>query len=79
MNFLWFQSLEFIEFDISKTADWDNLFQILILHFTVTFCMEGHSNYDEIFHLEVNLFHQYNFLKNLIKNETFSKYRCTFL
>ncbi len=68
-NFLWFERVEFIEFDISKTTDQDDLFSYfnspdLLIHLA----WEGLPNYYEMFHLEINLFHQYSFLKNLIKS-----------
>jgi nucleoside-diphosphate-sugar epimerase len=63
----WFKKVRFIEYKITQDATDLNLFEFFespeqVIHLA----WEGLPNYNALHHIEVNLFAQYNFLKNLI-------------
>ncbi|MHB1647042.1 MAG: NAD-dependent epimerase/dehydratase family protein [bacterium] len=66
-GFNWFNKVEYIEFDINSQPNF-NLYEHFkkpykIIHLS----WEGLPNYKELFHIDKNLFANYNFLKKLIQ------------
>ena len=66
-NASWFKKVKYIPYDLNKTHD--NFFKFfdepdLMIHLS----WQGLPNYSELFHIEENLFSNYLFIKNMIKN-----------
>ena len=65
----WFKKVEYIPYEISTTITKNDLFEFfkcpdLVIHLA----WEGLPNYNDLIHIEKNLFSQYHFLNNLISN-----------
>ncbi|MFX1308511.1 MAG: NAD-dependent epimerase/dehydratase family protein [Promethearchaeota archaeon] len=66
-NFEWYNEVEYIQCDLNESKD--NYFTLfkkpdILIHLA----WEGLPNYNELYHIEKNLFSNYYFLKNMIKN-----------
>ncbi|MFX1594265.1 MAG: NAD-dependent epimerase/dehydratase family protein [Promethearchaeota archaeon] len=66
-GFEWYNEVEYIQCDLNESKD--NYFTFfkepdILIHLA----WEGLPNYKELFHIEKNLFSNYHFLKNMIKN-----------
>jgi len=63
----WLQKVTYIQADLNKNrTDWFSIFgePEMIIHLS----WQGLPNYKELFHFEINLPHNYYFLKNMIEN-----------
>lgn len=65
----WYDRVIFEEFSIEQSVEGKNLFRFfkepdIVIHLA----WQGLPNYNELFHIQKNLFSQFNFLTNLIEN-----------
>ena len=67
-TFNWFERVEYIPYDLDDDSD-NNLYEMFFKPDTVIhLAWDGLPNYNALIHIEKNLFNNYRFIKNLIKN-----------
>ncbi|MFX4242247.1 NAD-dependent epimerase/dehydratase family protein [Aliarcobacter butzleri] len=67
-NYKWFSKVKYIQFDLDNNKE-QNLFNYfdnpdIVIHLA----WDGLPNYNDLIHIEKNLFNNYRFIKNLISN-----------
>ena len=63
----WYSKVEFVKLNINSTISQDKLQEIARCQKLIHLAWNGLPNYKELFHFELNLMPQYNFLKNLVE------------
>jgi nucleoside-diphosphate-sugar epimerase len=63
----WYSQVRFITLNINSTISEEKLKEIASCEKLIHLAWSGLPNYKELFHFEVNLMHQYNFLKTLVE------------
>lgn len=63
----WYNKVRFVTLNINSTISEEKLKEIASYQKLIHLAWSGLPNYNELFHFEVNLFPQYNFLKTLVE------------